>query len=404
MAKLTKTRIDAHSLDSGRKILWDDDPKGFGLKINRSGKKVFILKYRNQYGRQRKLTLGIYGTITLEQARKLAKENLVCVAHGEDPADDKLGKRTSPTMQDLLERYLEEHSKVNNKEATYRGNKYFVNRYLIPELGKDKVQAVTRTEIYALQQKLYKQSKNVANNAISILSKAFNLAEIWGWRADYTNPCRHVKKFPVPPKQRFLSKEEFKRLGDVLDFMEKAQLESPSVVAAIRLLMHTGCRLNEIVKLKWSYIDFNNQCIHLPDSKTGAKTVYYSKMVDTLLRGIQRQPDNAYVLAGSISGKPVSDLEKPWRRIRKDAGLEDVRIHDLRHSFASMAAASGMSLPIIGAMLGHKQPQTTMQYVHLLGDPMREAANMVSSNISDAMGKNGSIRHMEDKFSKKAKN
>lgn len=385
MSKLTKTRIDALAPAGEKKILWDDDPKGLGVKVNRSGKKVFILKYRNQYGRQRKLTIGAYGTFTLEQARKQAKELLVQVAHGSDPATDKQERRTCPTMKDLLERYLVEHSKVNNKPTTYRGNKYFVERYLIPELGHEKVQAIARSDIYALQQKLCKQSKNVANTAISILSKAFNLAEIWGWRADYTNPCRHVKKFPVPPKQRFLSKVEFKRLGEVLDFMERAQLESPSVIAAIRLLMHTGCRLNEVVTLKWQYIDFDNHCFHLPDSKTGAKTVYYSSVVGALLQNIQRQPDNTYVLAGTIKGKSISDLEKPWRRIRKDAGLEDVRIHDLRHSFASMAAASGMSLPLIGAMLGHKQPQTTAQYVHLLGDPMREAANMVSNNISKAM-------------------
>lgn len=386
MARLTKKQIDALNQKSDKKTLWDDDPKGLGVRISKSGAKTFILKYRNQYGQQRKQTLGRYGVLTLEQARKMAKEFLVEVLQGNDPAAEKIEKRISPTMKDLLERYLEEHSKVSNKPSTYEGNRSFVHRYLIPALGNRKVQEVSRSDIYALQQKLTKRSKPTANTAIAILSKAFNLAEIWGWRDDYTNPCRHVKKYPMRPRQRFLSKEEFNRLKRQLDFYEKAQLESPSVITALKLLLFTGCRHSEILTLKWSYVDFDNQCFRLPDSKTGAKTVYFSDTVGNILKNVKRQPNNPYVVIGEVSGQHLNNLQKPWRRIRKDCGIEDVRIHDLRHSFASMAAASGMSLTLIGAMLGHSQPQTTAQYVHLIGDPMRAAANAVSNTISEAMG------------------
>ena len=391
MARLTRKQIEALSPDSPKKTLWDDNPKGLGVKVNKSGSKSYLLKYRNQYGQQRKLKLGSSNVLTLEQARNKAKEYLVDIANGSDPTIDRKENKQCPSMKDLLERYLEEHSKVNNKPHTYIGNESYVRRYLIPELGRYKVKEVHRKDIYALQQKLCKKSKPIANTAIAILSKVFNLAEIWGWRDDYTNPCRHVKKFPMKPKQRFLSKEEFNTLSKKLEFYEKAQLEPPSVIAALRLLMFTGCRLNEIVMLKWSYVDFDNACFRLPDSKTGAKTVYFSEVVANILRGIKKLPDNPYVITGQVAGNHLNNLEKPWRRIRKDCGLDDVRIHDLRHSFASMAAASGMSLPLIGAMLGHSQTQTTAQYVHLIGEPMRQAANEVNKTILEAMGNSGKV-------------
>jgi integrase len=388
MPKLSKKFIDSLESKTKSYIVWDDNPRGLGLKVTRAGSKSFILKYRNIEGRQRKLKIDVYGVITLEEARKRAKTMLAEVSKGNDPANEKREAKTTLTMKDLFERYLEEHSKVRNKTSTFKNNRDFIRRHLLPELGSYTVKSISRKDIFALQQKLSKEkTKPIANNAISILSKAFNLAEVWGLRSDYTNPCRHVQKFPMKSNQRFLSKEEFTKLGDVLNFMEKTQLELPSVISAIRLLMHTGCRHSEILGLKWSYIDFENKCFRLPDSKTGAKTVYFSDFVFEYLKNMNRKLNNDYVIAGEVEGQPLINLQKPWNRIRKKAGLADVRIHDLRHSFASMAAASGMSLPIIGAMLGHSQPKTTAQYVHLIGAPMREATNIVSNNINEIMRK-----------------
>ncbi len=385
MAKLTKRQIDYLNPNSKKKTLWDNNPKGLGVTLNKNGSKSFILKYRNISGQQKKFKIGVYGVFTLEQARKLAREHLVKIARGGDPTRERKEFRQSPDVKDLLEKYLNEHSKINNKPNTYENNKNYVYKYLIPALGKHKVKSITRNDIYELQQKLYKRGKSTANIAISILSKAFNLAEVWEWRDDNTNPCRHIKKFPMKARQRFLSKDEFHTLNKKLEFYGKAQLEPAPVITAIRLLMFTGCRLNEILTAKWEYVDFDNHCFKFPDSKTGAKTVYFSDTVGKILRDIKRFPDNPYIIVGETPGQHLYNLQKPWRRIRQDCGLDDVRIHDLRHSFASMAAMSGMSLPIIGSMLGHSQPQTTAQYVHLMGEPMREAANAVSETINQAM-------------------
>jgi integrase len=166
---------------------------------------------------------------------------------------------------------------------------------------------------------------------------------------------------------------------------ERTQTEMPSVIAALRLLLFTGCRLSEILTLSWDEVDLENQCLRLRESKTGAKVVYLPPPAIEVLSVIERQDDNPFVIVGAKRGSHLVNLQKPWRRIRAKAGLEDVRIHDLRHSFASVAAASGLSLPIIGALLGHNQPQTTQRYAHLAADPLRQAANQIAIEIARAM-------------------
>jgi integrase len=213
----------------------------------------------------------------------------------------------------------------------------------------------------------------------------FNLAEQWGLRPDNSNPCRHVEKYKERKIERFLSNEELARLGEVLAEAERTQTEMPSVIAALRLLLFTGCRLSEILTLRWDEVDLENQCLRLRESKTGAKVVYLPSAAIEVLSVIEQQDNNPFVIVGAKRGSHLVNLQKPWRRIRANAGLEDVRIHDLRHSFASVAAASGLSLPIIGALLGHTQPQTTQRYAHLVGDPLREAVDLIGSRIADAV-------------------
>jgi integrase len=209
-----------------------------------------------------------------------------------------------------------------------------------------------------------------------------NLAEIWGLRQDGSNPCRHVKKYPEKGRERFLSKEEFIRLAKVLDEVEFSGEETKSCVNAYRLLMFTGCRLGEIQKLEWAHVKLNAQELHLPDSKTGAKTVYLGEAAVAVLKKIKKLDDNPYVITGKKDGNYLTDLQHPWRRIRAKAKLDDVRIHDLRHSFASNAIALGISLSMVGKLLGHTQIQTTARYAHLASDPVKEAANLVAQNIA----------------------
>jgi integrase len=220
----------------------------------------------------------------------------------------------------------------------------------------------------------------------------FNLAEKWGERPDGSNPCRHVEKYPEHKRERFLSEVELAQLGDALAKAEQDRSESPFVVAAIRLLVFTGARRNEILTLKWEHVDFERACFRLPDSKTGAKTVHLNAPTLELLSELPRIAGNPYVIPGERPGAHLVNIEKPWRRIRAQAGLDGLRLHDLRHSFASFGAGAGLSLPIIGALLGHTQAATTARYAHLAADPLKQASERVGREIAAAMkgrGKDG---------------
>jgi integrase len=209
------------------------------------------------------------------------------------------------------------------------------------------------------------------------------LIEVWGLRPDGSNPCRHVPKYRESKRERFLSLEEVQRLGHVLDELLADNKESPFVIGAFKMLIYTGCRLMEIQTLKWDYV--KEEHIALPDSKTGARRIPLPLAARNVLASLPLVPGHVYVFPGTVDGKHLTDLERPWRRIRKLAGLEGVRIHDLRHTYASHAVARGMSLPMVGKLLGHTQAQTTMRYAHLADDPIRAAAGDVSGILADAL-------------------
>ena len=213
----------------------------------------------------------------------------------------------------------------------------------------------------------------------------FNLAELWGLRPDGSNPCRHVKRFREERRERFLSDAEYQRLGAVLKETEAEGSETAAAIAAIRLLMLTGCRLSEIQKLRWEHVDLEAGELRLPDTKTGAKVVHLGDPAIAILRGIERREGNPWVIAGRKLESHLTDLQHPWRRIRTRADLDDVRIHDLRHSFAS-GGLVGEGLPMIGKLLGHTQVQTTARYAHLADDPVKSAANRIASRIADVIG------------------
>jgi integrase len=225
------------------------------------------------------------------------------------------------------------------------------------------------------------------NRTLGVLSIFLNLADLGETPTDGVNPCRKVRKYKEEKRERFLSEEEFGRLGQVLRDAEQDGSESPAMIAAVRLLVLTGCRLSEIQKLCWEHVDLPRSCLRLPDSKTGAKVVLLGKAAVDVLEGIERLDDNPHVIVGTIPRQYLTDMQKPWRRIRKRAGLDDVRIHDLRHSFASQALARGENLPMIGKMLGHSQVQTTARYAHLAEDPIRVATDRVAESIAGAMGR-----------------
>jgi integrase len=385
--KITKRSVDAlkAAADGAEAVLWDTELRGFGARVQRGGAKSYVLHYRAGGGRGaplRKLTIGRHGSPwTPETARKEAKTLLGIIEDGADPAADKMARREAPTITELAERFLAEHAEAKRKGSTAAEYKRLLDKIILPALGKRKVADVTRADMTKLHH-ASRAAPYQANRVLAVLSKIFNLAERWGLRADGSNPCRHVEKFAERKRERMLSPAELARLGDAL----AAHDGSPYAVAAVKLLVFTGARLGEVLGLKWEWIDFERGEARLPDSKTGAKTLHLPPPALAVLVGLPRLDGNPYVIAGAKEGAALVNLEKPWRAIRKPAGLDDVRLHDLRHAFASVAASSGMGLPIIGKMLGHTQAATTARYAHLASDPVKAAAAAVAGKIAAAMG------------------
>ena len=253
---------------------------------------------------------------------------------------------------------------------------------MLPAYGHLEVEEVGREHVSDLHYQL-RDIPYQANRVLEIQSKIFNLAELWGLRREGSNPCRFVRKYKEQKRERFLSEEEFRRLGVVLSEMEREGTVSTYAAAAIRLLMLTGCRRNEIVELRWEDVDLEAGELRLADGKTGARLVPLSAPAVTVLSGLPRVEDSPWVIPGGKPGRHLADLQPPWERVRERAGLEEVRTHDLRHSFASRALALGESLPMIGKLLGHTQVQTTARYAHLARDSVKASASRIADSIGE---------------------
>jgi integrase len=381
MANIIKRTVDSLKPRDTDYFIWDDDLAGFGARVMRSGKKSYVVQYRSG-GRTRRNTFSRVGTMTPDEARKHARELLVAVDKGQDPVAELEAQRRTPTVAALCERFLTEHVPHRCKPSTASEYRRSVRLFINPTLGTFKVSDVKRADIAKLHEDLH-EIPYQANRTLGVLSKVFNLAEVWGLRPDGSNPCRHVRKYPERKRERFLTLEEIGRLGRVLDAAARDGSESEAVIAAIRLLMLTGARLREIQALKWDYV--HDGYLSLPDSKTGAKRIVLGKEAAETLRRIARVPGHPYVIVGTLPGEHWTDLQRPWRRIREKAELPDLRMHDLRHTFASVAASGGESLAAIGKLLGHTQVQTTARYAHLAPDPVRATADRITSQINSAM-------------------
>ena len=279
---------------------------------------------------------------------------------------------------------MREHVKPKRKVSTAREYERIGKLYIVPSLGRRLIGEISRQDITKLHHELAGKPYQ-ANRILALLSKFFNWAEKHGFRPDGSNPCRHVEKYPEMRRERFLSEVELARLGDALRAAERDNRTTAWAIAAIRLLTFTGARLSEILTLKWDYVNEDHAMLLLPDSKTGRKAVHLNAPALAVLQEIPRLEGNPYVICGEKPGQHLVNLEKPWRRIRMAAGLNEVRLHDLRHSFASVGASSGHGLIIIGKMLGHSQPATTARYAHLADDPVKAASNAVAARISAAM-------------------
>jgi integrase len=392
--KITKRAVDSLATSgSAEAVLWDAEVKGFGIRAREGGGKSYILHYRLGTGRGaplRKLTIGKHGSPwTAETARAEAKRLLAEVAAGRDPAMARQADRKALTFDELIDLYLAE-GVGHKKPSTLKADRGRIEHHLRPLLGKVRADRIACADVERMRNavtasktaqkiedgekrpsdSIAKGGKGVAAQCVTLVGAIFAFAIERGLCAD--NPARGVKKAPVRKVERFLSEAEIARLSGALD-AEADRTGNPYPSAAIKLLLLTGCRRGEIVNLRWEHVDFERECLRLPDSKTGAKVVYLNAPARALLQELPRMVCNSGVIPGVKAESASAAIDNVWPGIREAAGLADVRLHDLRHSFASVGVAGGLSLPIIGALLGHKHTTPTARYAHLSADPLRAA-------------------------------
>ena len=385
MAKLhrrsiSKRTVEALSVEKDM-VYWDSELPGFGVRVYPSGSKVYIVQTRAK-GKSKRATVGRHGIITAEQARQRAALIIARFKAGEAAIPGPITPKpeSEPTVAEFSARYLEEYVIVHCKPSTAALWRVVLDKHILPSLGTLPLAAVSREHVADLHYKL-RDTSAMANTVVAFLSRMFNAAGTWRVATEGGNPCRFVVKYRGQRRERFLTDEEFDRLGRVLNEMETEGGLSVHASAALRLLMLTGCRRNEIGMLRWEDVDLDAGELNLADTKTGARTLTLSPEALTVLADLPRVADNPWVIAGQRPGERLSNISMQWYRVRKRAGLEDVRLHDLRHSWASRALALGESLPVIGRLLGHSQVETTARYAHLARDSMHEAAALIAASI-----------------------
>ena len=362
-------------------VFWDRELTGFGVRVYPTGSKVYIAQARGPEG-PRRVAVGRHGVIGAEQARKRAALIIARIKAGEEAVPEPMKPSGGPSVAEVAARYLTEYVKVRCKPNTSAATRSVLEKHIVPALGKLPLAAVERAQVAELHQRLY-ETPAVANMAVRILSAMYKLACEWGIVPEgLSNPCRSIVKYPEHKRERFLTDEEFVRLGEALDEVEAGGGASAPSVAAIRLLALTGCRRSEILSLRWEDVAPGEAELRLPDAKTGARVVPLPPRAVELLAGLPREPGNPWVIPGRKPGTHLRQIDDAWRVVRARAGLEGVRIHDLRHSYASRALALGESLPMIGRLLGHKQIETTARYAHLARDSAQEAAERVAASIA----------------------
>lgn len=401
--RLSKSVVDRALPSEADYFLWDSALKGFGIKIAKGGRKSYVCKYRVGNGRAaptRRMTIGAHGSPwTVDQARAEARKLLGRAANGEDPAKEKQDEKKQITVAQLCDLYLDNGvgTKKASTVATDRGR---IQRHIKPLLGRKKVRDVTRADVKRFLQDvangktatdektglrgraIVKGGKGTASRTVGLLGGIFSYAFDCGLIEQ--NPARSVRRFPDRKNERYLSPQELVALGEAL--REAAQGgENQSAIAILKLLIFTGARKGEIEKLKWAEVDFDSGYLRLGDSKTGQKAVPLNAGALEILSELERVEGSIFVFPAWRGDGYYQGTPKAWRRIRAMAELNDVRLHDLRHSFASVAVSGGASLPIIGALLGHSNAATTQRYAHLHDDPVKAASEAAGGKIAASL-------------------
>lgn len=379
--KLTKSAVEAATPRERDYDLRDTLIPGFMVKVTPAGRKIFMLHYQTRSGIRRKPAIGRYGELTVEQARKIAQVWLADVRLGSDPSSERTAMRAAPTVKELCDRFIEEYSKHHNKPRTVETNRMNIKNHILPRLGKLKVPDVTRADVFAMMSGM-SDRPIIANRTLACLRKMFNLAEVWGYRPDGSNPCRHVQKYPEKGATRFITDDELRKLYAYLDRADAEGLEHPILTLAIRLQFEFAARMSEILNLRWDWVDFESRRLTWPDSKTGDITKPLSEEGYRLLSRAPRIENSPYVCPAIFdSEKPMTEgtYHAGWRRILERAGVPHVGTHGIRHRAATDIANSGVPVKVGMALTAHKTVQMFMRYIHNEDNPVRSAAEAVAA-------------------------
>lgn len=379
--KLTKTIVDSAQARERDVELRDTQVPGFLCKVTPTGRKVFMVQYRTNAGERRKPSIGLFGELTVEQARSIAQDWLAEVRHGRDPSALKSAARKAPTMKELCTRFMEDYSELHNKPSTVASNRKHISLHILPALGHLKAPDVTRLDIVAMMKKQQKAPIG-ANRVLACLRKMFNMAEVWGYRPDGSNPCRHIQKYPEKGKTRLITDVQLSQLYAYLDQADAEGLEHPTLTLAIRLQFEFAARMSEILMLRWEWIDFANRRVVWPDSKTGDMSKPMSQEAIRLLTSAPRYADSPFVCPSIFKPwlpLPRHTYAQGWRRILSRAGVPHVGTHGARHRAATDIANSGVPVKVGMALTAHKTVTMFMRYVHTEDDPVRNAADLVAA-------------------------
>jgi integrase len=386
-------------------VLWDDLDPGFGVRRQREIA-VFIVRYR-QNGVRRHITLGRQPELTAAEARSKAKIILDAARRQETsevPWEIPRSKSGAVYFGEIAERYLHEFAKPRKKPSSVLADQRNLELHVLPALGHLRLSRIDRSCIAKMHASQC-SAPVAANRCLALVSHIFTVAEKWGLLARGANPCRGIDRFRERPRERYLTDEELQRLGQALrtcaigyagiDWatysipvqFARETAEDWRAIAAIQLLLLTGARMTEVLSLRWSWIDSRLGIARLPDSKTGPKLLYLPEHAMLVLGELRKRvtkeyPNSPFVLPGNRPSTCFQGLFHPWSRIRFLAGLHDLRIHDLRHVYASTAVSEGDSLYIVGRILGHRQLSTTERYAHLAIGPVREVANRTAAKLA----------------------
>jgi integrase len=358
----------------------DDIVSGLGATIQPTGVRTFFLA-RMVRGKRRYATIGNAGSMTVPAARREARR---LIASYIEPARTDSSPRTpGHPMTAFADEFLERHGR-HWKPRTVETNTRVVHKNILPAFGHMTVDAITADDVKRWFASIGERP-GIANRAMPVLSVMMRMAELWGYRVHNTNPCKRTRRYRMKPKERYLTADEMARLNAVLT---RDEFYCPHVVAIVRLLMLTGCRFGEIASLEWDWI--KGRRIHLPDSKSGPRTVWLSSAARAVIDAIPRySPDCPFLFPARPPTRHIDNFEYQWHRIRNEAGLPGLRIHDLRHTWASVAAMNGVDMVTIAKLLGHALVETTERYTHLSDQSVADAADRVSNRIHAALAGRG---------------